>query len=76
MTGISGLDRRQFLGTLSLGVAALAVPHVMRAQTATRRLAGVFPIGFTPVNAQNQVDFDGLAAQVQRGDHHLRCPRR
>src|ERR1700735_3634434 len=73
MTTVSGLDRRQFLGALSLGAAALAVPHVLRAQTAARRLAGVFPIGFTPVNAQNQVDFDGLAAQVQfcrRGGVH------
>ncbi len=39
----------------------------------TKRLAGVFPIGFTPVNAHNQIDFDGLAAQVQfcrRGGVH------
>src|SRR6202453_2707053 len=79
MTSVSGLDRRQFLGALSLGAAALAGPHVMRAQTAARRLAGVFPIGFTPVNAQNQVDFDGLAAQVQfcrrGGVHGLAWPQ-
>src|ERR1700733_35895 len=79
MTTVSVLDRRQFLGALSLGAAALAVPHVMRAQTAARRLAGVFPIGFTPVNAQNQVDFDGLAAQVQfcrrGGVHGLAWPQ-
>jgi dihydrodipicolinate synthase/N-acetylneuraminate lyase len=51
----------------------------MRAQTAARRLAGVFPIGFTPVDAQNQVDFDGLAAQVQfcrrGGVHGLAWPQ-
>jgi dihydrodipicolinate synthase/N-acetylneuraminate lyase len=79
MTGVPGLDRRQFLGALSLGAAALAVPQIMRAQTAPRRLAGVFPIGFTPVNAQNQVDFDGLAAQVQfcrrGGVHGLAWPQ-
>ena len=79
MTGVPGLDRRQFLGALSLGAAALAVPQIMRAQTAARRLAGVFPIGFTPVNAQNQVDFDGLAAQVQfcrrGGVHGLAWPQ-
>src|SRR5271163_4193328 len=79
MTTVSGLDRRQFLGALSLGAATLAVPHVMRAQAAARRLAGVFPIGFTPVNAQNQVDFDGLAAQVQfcrrGGVHGLAWPQ-
>jgi dihydrodipicolinate synthase/N-acetylneuraminate lyase len=79
MTGVSGLDRRQFLGALSLGAAGLAVPRVIHAQTATRRLAGVFPIGFTPVNAQNEVDFDGLAAQVQfcrrGGVHGLAWPQ-
>jgi dihydrodipicolinate synthase/N-acetylneuraminate lyase len=79
MTMVPGLDRRQFLGALSLGAAALAVPQIMRAQTAARRLAGVFPIGFTPVNEQNQVDFDGLAAQVQfcrrGGVHGLAWPQ-
>src|SRR5271156_5770460 len=79
MTGASGLDRRQFLGALSLGAAALAVPPIMRAQTAARRLAGVFPIGFTPVNAQNEVDYDGLASQVQfcrrGGVHGLAWPQ-
>jgi dihydrodipicolinate synthase/N-acetylneuraminate lyase len=79
MTMVPGLDRRQFLGALSLGAAALAVPQIMRAQTAAPRLAGVFPIGFTPVNAQNQVDFDGLAAQVQfcrrGGVHGLAWPQ-
>jgi len=33
----------------------MALPRLAGAQTAARRLAGVFPIGFTPVNAQNQV---------------------
>ncbi len=79
MTSISALDRRQFLEALALGAAALAVPHVMRAQTAARRLAGVFPIAFTPVNPQNRVDFDGLAAEVQfcrrGGVHGLAWPQ-
>lgn len=69
----SGLDRRQFLSALSLGAAALAVPGFGNARPAPKRLAGVFPIGFTPVNAQNEVDYDGLAAQVkfcQRGGVH------
>ncbi len=79
MTNISGMDRRQFLGALSLGAAALAMPRVIQAHTGARRLAGVFPIGFTPVNAQNEVDFDGLAAQVQfcrrGGVHGLAWPQ-
>ena len=60
-------------------MAALAVPQVIDAQPPARRLAGVFPIGFTPVNAQNQVDFDGLEAQVQfcrrGGVHGLAWPQ-
>jgi dihydrodipicolinate synthase/N-acetylneuraminate lyase len=66
-------DRRQFLGAMSLAAAALTVPTLIRARAAAKRLAGVFPIGFTPVNAQNEIDFDGLAAQVQfcrRGGVH------
>src|SRR5258707_2844742 len=78
MTTMTGLDRRQFIGALSLGAAAMALPRLAGAQTAARRLAGVFPIGFTPVNAQNQVDYDGLAAQVQfcrsGGVHGLAWP--
>jgi len=75
----TGLDRRQFLGALSMGAAAMALPQLIHAQPAARRLAGVFPIGFTPVNAQNQVDYDGLAAQVQfcrrGGVHGLAWPQ-
>ena len=36
MTEISGFDRRQFLGALSLGAAALALPHLVDAQTGER----------------------------------------
>jgi dihydrodipicolinate synthase/N-acetylneuraminate lyase len=79
MIAMSGLDRRQFIGALSLGAAAMALPQLVSAQPAARRLAGVFPIGFTPVNAQNQVDYDGLAAQVQfcrrGGVHGLAWPQ-
>ena len=73
MAEVSGFDRRQFLGALSLGAAALALPHLTDAVPAMKRLAGVFPIGFTPVNGKNELDFDGLAAQVQfcrRGGVH------
>src|SRR5258707_4420349 len=79
MTTMTGLDRRQFIGALSLGAAAMSLPRLSGAQAAARSLAGVFPIGFTPVNAQNQVDYDGLAAQVQfcrrGGVHGLAWPQ-
>jgi len=79
MSEFSGFDRRQFLAALSLGAAALALPRLVDAQPAKKRLAGVFPIGFTPVNARNEVDYDGLAAQVQfcrrGGVHGLAWPQ-
>jgi dihydrodipicolinate synthase/N-acetylneuraminate lyase len=79
MTGDSGFDRRQFLGALTIGTLAMAAPRLINARTAAKRLAGVFPIGFTPVNEQNQVDYDGLAAQVQfcrrGGVHGLAWPQ-
>jgi len=57
----------------------MALPQLVTAQTAARRLAGVFPIGFTPVNAQNQIDYEGLAAQVKfcrrGGVHGLAWPQ-
>jgi dihydrodipicolinate synthase/N-acetylneuraminate lyase len=58
-------DRRKFLGAMSLVAAALTMPNLIRAEVRAKRLAGVFPIGFTPVNAQNEIDYEGLAAQVQ-----------
>jgi dihydrodipicolinate synthase/N-acetylneuraminate lyase len=57
----------------------MALPQLVTAQTPARRLAGVFPIGFTPVNAQNQIDYEGLAAQVKfcrrGGVHGLAWPQ-
>ena len=73
MTTTADFNRRQFLGALSMATAALAIPRVASALPAKKRLAGVFPIAFTPVNAKDAVDFDGLAAQMQfcrRGGVH------
>jgi dihydrodipicolinate synthase/N-acetylneuraminate lyase len=57
----------------------MALPQLVTAQTSARRLAGIFPIGFTPVNAQNQIDYEGLAAQVKfcrrGGVHGLAWPQ-
>ena len=79
MTEVSSFNRRQFIGTLSAAAAAFAVPRIVKGQNSKRRLAGVFPIGFTPVNPQDQVDFEGLVAQVQflrrGGVHGLAWPQ-
>jgi len=79
MTGVTAFDRRQFLAALSIGAAALAAPRLVQSRAAAKRLAGVFPIGFTPVTEQNQIDFDGLAAQMQfcrrGGVHGLAWPQ-
>lgn len=73
------IGRRQFIGAVALTAAAVTLPRNLWAKTAGKRLAGVFPIGFTPVNAQDQVDYDGLAAQVQfcrrGGVHGLAWPQ-
>ena len=79
MTGISGFDRRQFLGALSLGAAALAVPRLIDAQTGGEATGRRFPDRLHSGERAEQVDFDGLAAQVQfcrrGGVHGLAWPQ-
>ena len=62
-----------------MSAAAFALPRIVKGQAAKRRLAGVFPIGFTPVSAQNEIDFEGLATQVRfcrrGGVHGLAWPQ-
>jgi dihydrodipicolinate synthase/N-acetylneuraminate lyase len=73
------LNRRAFLGGLSAGVALVTAPTLAGKQPTERKLAGVFPIGFTPVKSNDTVDFDGLAAQVEFcrrcGVHGLAWPQ-
>ena len=68
MSKIPGLDRRQFLGTFTATVAVAvsgALPRYANAAGPTRKLAGVFPIGFTPIIGNDQVDYEGLASQIR-----------
>ncbi len=68
MSKIPGLDRRQFLGTFTATVAvavSAALPRYANAAGPTRKLAGVFPIGFTPIIGNDQVDYEGLASQIR-----------
>jgi dihydrodipicolinate synthase/N-acetylneuraminate lyase len=75
----STIGRRQFLGAVALTTAAAAMPRYLWGKKGAKRLAGIFPIGFTPVNTQDQVDYEGLAAQVQfcrrGGVHGLAWPQ-
>ena len=67
------LSRRQFIGAASAGAALLATPQWLSAATTKKKLQGLYPIGFTPVNPKGDIDFDGLAGQVQfcrRGGVH------
>jgi 4-hydroxy-tetrahydrodipicolinate synthase len=48
-----------------MGAAALAMPGWLPALPARRKLAGVFPIGFTPVTSAGEIDYEGLAAQIK-----------
>ncbi len=62
---MQGFNRRQFMSGATAGAFLLSTPRWLDAATPKRKLAGLFPIGFTPVNAEGQIDFDGLAAQVR-----------
>jgi 4-hydroxy-tetrahydrodipicolinate synthase len=71
MTG-AGFNRRHALGFFAAAAASSALP-MGGAWAAGRALRGVFPIGFTPVKADDKVDYEGLAAQVkflQKGGVH------
>jgi dihydrodipicolinate synthase/N-acetylneuraminate lyase len=68
-------DRRQFIRSLSAGLACLTLASESRAATAgsAKKLEGVFPIGFSPFTEENKLDLDGLASQVRfcnRGGVH------
>jgi dihydrodipicolinate synthase/N-acetylneuraminate lyase len=65
VTNTSGFDRRQFLAALSAAAALSAMPRFAQAAAPAKRLAGVFPIAFTPIKGQNEVDYEALAAQVK-----------
>jgi dihydrodipicolinate synthase/N-acetylneuraminate lyase len=61
------LDRRLFLRTVAAGAASLAFG------AAGKQMAGVFPIGFSPMTPDNTLDLDALAGQVKfcnRGGVH------
>lgn len=62
--GMRALSRRQFLGAIAATASVLALPTIGYAAASRRPLAGVFPIGFTPIKGENEVDYEGLAAQV------------
>ena len=72
--GMSG--RRECLRLLGGSAAALSLPGFSissAAETSRKKLAGVFPIGFSPFTEQDKLDLDGLAAQVRfcnRGGVH------
>ncbi|MDQ1470105.1 MAG: 1-pyrroline-4-hydroxy-2-carboxylate deaminase [Bryobacterales bacterium] len=59
--------RRNFLQSLGGAAASLALSRSAGAASIGpgRRLAGVFPIAFTPFTEDNKLDVDGLAAEVR-----------
>jgi dihydrodipicolinate synthase/N-acetylneuraminate lyase len=63
----SAHDRRTFLERFSFGAAVLASlrPGAAATASAGKKLAGVFPIGFSPFTAGDKLDLDGLASQVK-----------
>jgi 2-keto-3-deoxy-L-arabinonate dehydratase len=75
--GISG--RRDFLRTMGIGGAALALSNSALRASPAKPLRGLFPIGFTPFTPDNKMDLEGLAAQVKfcnrGGVHGLMWPQ-
>jgi len=75
--GTSG--RRAFLQMLGLGAAGLTLANHRLPGAAAKPLRGLFPIGFTPFTPDNQIDLEGLAAQVKfcnrGGVHGLMWPQ-
>ena len=66
-------DRRSFLKTMGASAASLAFGAGAGAATTSKPMAGVFPIGFSPMTEDNKLDLDGLAGQVKfcnRGGVH------
>ena len=60
------MRRRDFLCTLAAGAVAAGAPSA-------KKLAGVYPIAFTPFTEQNKLDVEGLASEVRfcnRGGVH------
>jgi dihydrodipicolinate synthase/N-acetylneuraminate lyase len=59
------LTRRVLLQGMALGAAAIALPGaLLQAAGADKRFRGLFPIGATPVDASDKVDFAQLGGQV------------
>lgn len=64
MTDKAMVDRRALLAAFSAGAAMAAAPALAKTAAARKRIAGVFPIAFTPTGPGDKVDFEGLANQV------------
>jgi 4-hydroxy-tetrahydrodipicolinate synthase len=66
LTGGFIASRRTILKNVAMGSLALGMPFnsAWAASLAKEPFQGLFPIGFTPVDANNTMDVAGLAAQV------------
>jgi 4-hydroxy-tetrahydrodipicolinate synthase len=66
------MNRRQFLANAAVAAAAAQI-GLGAVAGQQRRLAGLFPIAFSPFTPDNKLDLDGLAGQVKfcnRGGVH------
>jgi dihydrodipicolinate synthase/N-acetylneuraminate lyase len=80
MTNCTGtVGRRDFLRTMGIGVAGLALSNSALRAAPAKPLRGLFPIGFTPFTPDDKMDLEGLAAQVKfcnrGGVHGLMWPQ-
>jgi 4-hydroxy-tetrahydrodipicolinate synthase len=66
-------DRRSFLKVAGGAALAASRPAYAGVEGAPKKLAGVFPIAFSPFTEQNKLDLDGLQSEVRfcnRGGVH------
>jgi 4-hydroxy-tetrahydrodipicolinate synthase len=62
-----GHTRRQFLAKLAATAGFLSPfrSHALFAGGSGKKMAGIFPIGFSPFTEDNKLDLEGLAAEVR-----------
>lgn len=69
----NGFSRRSLLKSMAVGAALAAANRALPAFALNTAMHGVFPIAFTPVDANDKLDYDGMISELrfcQKGGVH------